>query len=370
MKNLKWTYGLILILGFTTMSFANLDEMNNDEMIFRFETIGQYDSLIKKQVFEGNYEQAVLYQLEYNKLKQIENIANQKEAFNARKEVLASQDRLENYQVLAKQRELNKIELDQLSARNNTLKRASIGIGIVLSLFALVVYTNRRGSITADRYSVELLQISEELKSSLDEKDSLLREIHHRVKNNLQLISSILSLEQGLGQSKSIEQSITDTNAKIKSMALIHELFYDPSAEGNINLKDYCGRLVKLISESYQSGTSHIEIKVESENIFLEIEKVTPLGLIINECISNSFKYAYPNSDGEIDVRVSKVKDEIVITIEDYGIGLSADFDLNRIKSLGIKLIKRLTEKQLHGTYSVENKPKKGVRNEIKFKIT
>ena len=332
--------------------------------------IDMYSTIIAEYVAIGDYSQAVRNQLEYNHLKQVENKKKQMRAFQAKSDVLESEDRLENYKVLAKQRELNKIEIEQLSARNKTLRRASIGIGVVLSLFALVVYTNRKGSLNADGYGKELLSINKNLKASLDEKDSLLREIHHRVKNNLQLISSILSLEQGLGHTKSIEESITDTSAKIKSMALIHELFYDPTTEGNINLKEYCSRLVKLICESYKSGINNIEIEVQSEDIFLEIDKVTPLGLIINECISNSLKYAYTVSEGKIDVIITQNNNEITLIIQDYGKGLKSDFDLNKIKSLGIKLIKKLTEKQLHGSYIIENKENGGVLNEVKFKIT
>ncbi|MBT8326271.1 MAG: sensor histidine kinase, partial [Bacteroidia bacterium] len=328
-----------------------------------------YSALIMEYVAIGNYDQAIKMQLNYNHLKQIENQKNQQLAFEAKSEVLESEDRLENYKVLAKQRELNKIEIEQLSARNETLKRASIGIGIVLSLFALVVYTNRKGSINADGYGKELLSINKDLKSSLDEKDSLLREIHHRVKNNLQLISSILSLEQGLGQTKSIEESISDTSSKIKSMALIHELFYDQNTDESINLKEYCSRLVQLISESYNSKASSVNVNVQCEDIFLEMDKVTPLGLIINECISNSLKYAYEVSEGVVDVSIVQKSDEIIVIIQDYGKGLNKDFNLDEIKSLGIKLIKRLTEKQLHGSYRIENKENGGVLNEVKFKI-
>ncbi len=330
----------------------------------------QYLKLISSSTERSDYTNAIHFQHAYNKVKQIENEQNQIKAFQTKSEVLASEDRLENFKVLAKQREVNKIKIDELAARNKTLRKASIGIGIVLSLFALVVYTNRRGSLNADGYSKQLLAINSNLKASLDEKDSLLREIHHRVKNNLQLISSILSLEEGLGQAKTIEESIFDTSAKIKSMALIHELFYDPSTAGNINLKEYCNRLVQLISESYMSGDNKIEIRVESEDIFLEMDKVTPLGLIINECISNSLKYAYPVLEGKIDLRIVKNEEEITLIIEDYGQGLSSEFDLQSIKSLGIKLIKKLTEKQLHGSYKIENKVDNGVINEVKFKTT
>ncbi|PCJ66049.1 MAG: hypothetical protein COA58_08220 [Bacteroidetes bacterium] len=316
----------------------------------------------------GDYEDALKYQSTYNELRQRENEKRMQNAILTKSQMLEREEQLENLQILKKEREIRIEELDKLDGKNKALKRTGLGVFFLLVIFSAVLWINKQGSIRAERYGKELLVVSDDLKKSLDEKDSLLREIHHRVKNNLQLISSILSLEQGLGKTKTVNQIIEDSSAKIKSMALIHELFYSNKNEEEVNIAEYTNKLAMLILDSY-GDTRSIKIHQDCDNVFISIERVTTLGLVINECLSNSIKYAF-TKEGIINLMIREENGNVKIVISDNGRGLPIDFDLTTVKSLGLKLIRRLTEKQLQGKYTIENMESGGVRNIIIFSKT
>lgn len=190
------------------------------------------------------------------------------------------------------------------------------------------------------------------LKSSLKEKELLLREIHHRVKNSLQIVSSLLSLQASEFDDVNVIESYNESENRIHSIALIHESLYNSSDISEINFREYVETLIENIIYSYKVETERIKIKLELDELELGIETAIPLGLIINELVSNAVKHAFKDNEGCIKLTLSRVDDEYELVIQDNGIGLSEDFDIENTKSLGFLLVNQLV-KQLEGNIKV-----------------
>ncbi len=203
------------------------------------------------------------------------------------------------------------------------------------------------------------------LKSSLKEKELLLREIHHRVKNSLQIIASLLTLQASEFQDVNVIESYNETENRIHSIALIHESLYNSADISEINFREYVETLMENIIFSYNVDTTKINIKLELDDYELGIETSIPLGLIINELVSNAFKHAFKDGKGCIELKLSKMDDEFELIIKDNGIGLAADFDITAQKSLGLLLVNELVN-QLEG--SIEVMIHEGTQFKIKFK--
>jgi len=197
----------------------------------------------------------------------------------------------------------------------------------------------------------ELKQAKEKIKASLREKEVLLREIHHRVKNNLQVISSLLILQSKQISGKKNQELFQESQNRVKSMALIHEKLYQSQDLASINFKEYLNTLIIGLFRSYQSHSSHVELKLNVEDITLGIDSAIPCGLIINELVSNSLKYAFPNGrEGVISVVLRYLnKKDVELVVSDNGIGMPEDLDFRNSKSLGLHLVTILAEDQLGG---------------------
>jgi len=209
-----------------------------------------------------------------------------------------------------------------------------------------------------------------ELKKSLNEKDMLLKEIHHRVKNNMQIVSSLLSLQSGHVEGTALN-ILQESQNRVKSMAMIHEKLYQSGDLTRIDFADYIYSIVSDLFSSYGVDTSRVASTVLIEDIFLEIETAVPLGLIVNELVSNSLKHAFPgNSEGNIRVRIHEHQDGYHLHVEDEGLGIPEDFDLNSQDSLGFQLVKALT-KQLEGSINLDRQNGtafKVIFHELKYK--
>lgn len=219
-----------------------------------------------------------------------------------------------------------------------------------------------------DAIAAGVNMLGEELKSSvvsLREKEQLLREIHHRVKNNMQIISSLLNLQTQNVKDKKFLTLIAESRNRINSMALVHEMLYATRDFSTIKLKDYTEILCKSIYQSYRKPDMKINFFVHiPSNIFLEADIMIHLGMILNEIISNSLKYAFENNEGTITVSLTQKDSKYYLAIEDSGKGLKPDFDHEKDSNLGMQLIYMLTE-QLNGTVKMESK--KGVAYYIEF---
>ncbi|WP_048189850.1 sensor histidine kinase [Methanobacterium sp. SMA-27] len=204
------------------------------------------------------------------------------------------------------------------------------------------------------------------IKSSLKEKNTLLREIHHRVKNNMQIISSLLNLQKNYVEDKEAVNVLNESQNRVKSMAMIHEKLYMSDDLAHINFVDYIQSLVINLFYSYNVEETRIKPILEIENVSLNMETAVPCGLIISELVSNTLKYAFPNErKGEIYVSLKTVDDKYEIIIRDNGVGLPEDIDFNNLETLGLLLINNLTE-QIDGELTINRSP--GTEFKIKFK--
>ena len=184
----------------------------------------------------------------------------------------------------------------------------------------------------------------EQLKKSLDEKEMLIKEIHHRVKNNLMVISSLLSLQSQYIKNKDDLEMFEKSKTRAKSMALIHERLYQSKDLKRIDFGDYIERLAIDMFNTYVSDPSRIKLEIDVENALIDINTAIPLGLILNELLNNSMKYAFPDSRiGTVKVNFSKKDDLFNLTVQDNGIGFPEDIDFKNTDSLGFQLITSLT---------------------------
>jgi Amt family ammonium transporter len=206
----------------------------------------------------------------------------------------------------------------------------------------------------AERYNwvMEALQKeSAKTESSLQEKELLLREIHHRVKNNLQVISSLLSLQSRSSKDEQAIEMAKESQNRIKVMALIHEKLYRSKDFANVEFNDYIKNLVNDLFASYKVSTSRISLKMNIENISLGIDTAIPTGLIINELVTNCLKYAFSKEKvGEIRISLLSLGDgQNELIVSDNGVGLPETLDIKKAESLGLRMITNLTERSLHG---------------------
>lgn len=226
-----------------------------------------------------------------------------------------------------------------------------------------------------DALAAGINMLGEELKCStisLFEKETLLKEIHHRVKNNLQIISSLLNLQSGQIDDPFFREKYNVSRDRIRSMALVHEKLYESENLSLIDFGDYVLSLANSLNVSYNPGDSRIRMKLDvAENAGLfKIETAIPCGLILNELLSNSFKYAFPeNRKGTIDVffgctQEMEKQNEYCLSVKDDGVGLPEDLDPDTTESLGFQLITILAD-QLNAKLLVNRE--EGTEVSLKF---
>jgi PAS domain S-box-containing protein len=206
-----------------------------------------------------------------------------------------------------------------------------------------------------------------QVRTSLREKDILLQEIHHRVKNNLQIISSLLKLQAGYIQDKSYADMFEESQNRIRSMAFVHERLYQGKDITSVASDEYIKDVVNALFRSYGVNPERITLKVDIGDVVLGISSAVPCGLIINELVSNALKFAFPQDrKGEIQVGLHPTdKDEILLTVSDNGVGMPEDLDHEDAKSLGLKLVKILTD-QIGGRLQINRN--EGTKFQIKFR--
>ncbi len=190
----------------------------------------------------------------------------------------------------------------------------------------------------------ELLEAKEVLRASLNEKDAMLKEIHHRVKNNLQIVTSLLSL-QAMGDTNSETASLLQESCnRVRSMALVHETLYGTSDFGKLRLAEYLDQLCCHLFRSYGIDPLRIRLDMRIAEVSLQLDRAIPFGLIINELVSNALKYAFPlNRQGTIYLHVNSLTDgHFELLVRDDGVGLPDSFNLRKLKSLGLQLVSDL----------------------------
>ncbi|MCK4910861.1 MAG: PAS domain S-box protein [Thermodesulfovibrionales bacterium] len=203
----------------------------------------------------------------------------------------------------------------------------------------------------------EIRKAEEKLRTALSEKEVLLQELHHRVKNNMQIISSLCKLQMTHMKNEETIDALKENQDRIMSMALVHEKLYNCKSLAEIDASDYFNELVTAICNSYRIGNELIVCRVSARDIILSIDTLIPCGLIVNELVTNSLKHAFPKDrKGEILVDITKAPpDKITLTISDDGVGMPEEIDLEKTETLGFQLVNILTQ-QLEGRIELERK--------------
>lgn len=210
-------------------------------------------------------------------------------------------------------------------------------------------------------------EIDRKILASLKEKEVLLQEVHHRVKNNLQVISSILNLQSSFVSDENVLAILKESQSRIKTMSYIHETLYQTADFSSIEFTDYISSLARNLVQSYAPSNAAIELVPEFDEIYLGLDQAIPCGLIINELVSNALKYAYQGKDkGKLVIALSEREGTVEMRIEDNGVGLPDDFKYENSESLGIYLVYALVE-QLDAEIKVDSKRNRGTRFLITF---
>ncbi len=214
----------------------------------------------------------------------------------------------------------------------------------------------------------ERRRAQQHLEDALREKTVLLNEVHHRVKNNLQIISSLLNLQAEHASDPRLRAILGESCGRVKAMSLTHQLLYERRDFAHLDLADYLQRLAQAIRVSYRPAHGRIGLRLElpAEGVSLDLERSIPCGLLVNELLTNAFKHAFPaEREGEIVIELCEDSDGMIcFSISDDGVGLPSEEDLAKRSSLGLQLVPLFVE-QLHGVLDIERG--NGVRFTIRF---
>ena len=187
------------------------------------------------------------------------------------------------------------------------------------------------------------------VKASLAEKEVLLKEIHHRVKNNLQIVSSLIDLQASETADETVREMFRECRNRVRSMAMIHERLYSAEDLARIDMAQYLSTLTNDLARSYAFSSPHRGLRLEVDQVFLDVERAIPCGLIVNELVSNALKYAFESEAvGEIVVRLTPESGGLELTVSDNGVGFPAEVDYRDTQSLGLRLVNSLVH-QLDG---------------------
>lgn len=313
----------------------------------------------------------VLFQV-YQKLKKDKLAVHYANEYIQLKDSLVNKQKIETLTEVQTKFETEKKELEIASlnkenelktenlAKSNALRKRQlwviyllVGGFLVTSGLLLIIY---RFYQQKKKSNVELATKNDLILQQNEEKEALLKEIHHRVKNNLQIISSLLDLQSRSSDNPTTKAAVTDGQNRVKSMALIHQMLYQNDDAGNINFKDYIQKLLAQISTS-QGGSRKIEQQIDiPKEIEFDIDTAIPLGLVVTELLTNAYKYAFEGRDsGRIDLKlITSDQKQYELLIGDDGQGLPVDFDIKKTKSLGLRLVRTLI-KQVNGKVNYES---------------
>lgn len=254
------------------------------------------------------------------------------------------------------------------SGEINNVRKSGEVFPVFLSASVLINQQGERvGEMGISRDITELKNTEKFLKASLKEKEVLLKEVHHRVKNNLQVISSILNLQTSYVSDVSTLDILKECQNRIKSMSFIHESLYQSRDLSDVNFSSYIQNLCSNLHYSYSMRGRAIQMNFDIENVFLKLDTAIPCGLIINELVSNSFKYAFVGrEEGELLVSLKAIwGNDFELIVQDNGIGLPDNFNVEQTDSLGLQLVITLVD-QIRGDLLVDSQ--NGVKYTIRFK--
>ncbi|MBD2020021.1 PAS domain S-box protein [Leptolyngbya sp. FACHB-36] len=231
---------------------------------------------------------------------------------------------------------------------------------LIWALITVTLFRDRAGTPPYTLAMIEDItnrkQADDRLKASLAEKEVLLKEVHHRVKNNLQTISSLLKLQASTSQNLEVQSLLQESQNRVRTMALIHEQIYRSPELARVQFGDYVRKLVTGLFASYNMQGRQIELQLDVDAAQFSINTAIPCGLILNELVSNALKHAFPgNRPGSIRIRFAQNdRNQYVLTVQDNGVGIDGDVDLCTTSSLGLQLVYSLV-RQLHGAIELDH---------------
>jgi len=243
------------------------------------------------------------------------------------------------------------------SAKIEYRHRTSSGDYIWIEAIGNPLYDDKgriKGFVCGSRNIDDRKHAEEQIKTSLEEKEVLLKEIHHRVKNNMQIISSLLSLQSRYITDENYLAIFKESQNRVRSMAMIHEGLYRTHNLARINFEKYIQNLIYGLFSSYGIDKNIINAKMDLNEVLLDIDTAIPCGLILNELVTNSLKHAFPEGmKGEISVLLSQEGKKLKIVVVDNGIGFPENIDFQNTESLGLQLVNTLVD-QLNGKIKLE----------------
>jgi two-component sensor histidine kinase len=291
------------------------------------------------------YEKTGDYNLAYNFMKNSESIKDSLlneenlRQLNEMNTVYETSKKTETIDLLNKEGQKKEAALIQSHRERNYFIIAAL---LFSALAGVAFYAYRN-----NRKKKELLNKQNAIiETSLKEKETLLREIHHRVKNNLQIISGLLNLQSRQIENPEAQEAVREGRNRVKSMALIHQKLYQQDNLTGVSMKEYLNDLVGSIQQTFKDNATNIKADIKCDNLNLDVDTAIPLGLIINELITNCYKYAFAGkNNGLIIIRLEEEQKKLILEVRDNGVGLPDGFDMNNTKSFGMKLIQSLAAK-------------------------
>lgn len=279
--------------------------------------------LAETNQLSGQFQQSALYYTRYITFKDSLDKAQQK---------VEIAEIMEKYESVQRQQEITQLQFDNQKSeneRNIFILVAAIVVVVSILLFALLRSKSKSNRIVT---------------KSLIEKETLLKEIHHRVKNNLQIISSLLSLQSRYIEDEKAQAAVNEGQNRVKSMALIHQKLYQNNNLLGVEIIDYIKNLTATLKDAYGIESDRISIDYELEDLKIDVDTIIPIGLILNELISNSFKYAFPdNREGNLKIILRKLDDALELRVKDDGVG--SEREVEKSNSFGMRMIHSLAMK-------------------------
>jgi two-component sensor histidine kinase len=355
---------IIIFLIFQTVAFAQRPINSNDSTRMNFLFQKSHTDSINK-----NYLSALRHLNQYLHLKDaVLEIAKQQQIrqlqvqYQTVRKDLEIRSREKNIHLLTNQNNLTSRNIQQARSIRNIEIVVVIAAALLLALsflqyrlkkLANLRLENQQNAINLKNDSLQYLAKQKDL--LLEEKELLIKEIHHRVKNNLQVVISLLNTQSAYLNDPKASAAIRQSQHRMQSISLIHQKLYQSESRALINMKEYTQELVQYLQQSFETGT-RIAFKLEIADIDLDVLRAVPLGLILNEAITNAIKHAFPaGGEGFIKIELNCINGDLLkLSVTDNGTGLPPEFSIDICQSLGINLIKGMC-KQISGRLALEN---------------
>jgi two-component sensor histidine kinase len=345
-------------LGNTSLALANANKglEGAKEVGSLSLQISAYDHLSNIYFSQKNFEKSLANRLLYQDLVDSVNSTETKANLAELEEKYQSKLRERELAETKADLEVQALKLTRQQVQQRILIGIAVGIAVILLLLVIQFRTNKK-------YSHVLEEKNELIEKSLADKEVLLKEIHHRVKNNLQFISSMLNLQARHVKDEHALAVLLESKSRIHSMALVHQKLYQEENLTGVNMQDYLSNLLDSLQHAYKIQKENIKVEVAVDPLELDIDTAMPIGLLINEMITNSFKYAFgPEQQGVVSVSLVEKVDGLALLVKDNGRGFTEQLEQVSADRFGFKLMKSLAEK-LGG--SLEITQDNGVRHQL-----